>query len=115
MPHQMNQTTDLPPAVPLKTIASWLPDIFPDGTSNRGYVTREIAAKTIFVMFYTGAVEGSGRWLRPNQVTKMTDRQATRKGLHSREAWTRESLKAGGMKNIPDRRTEQRRVGEQGR
>jgi hypothetical protein len=62
-----------------------------------------MAAKTIFVMSYTGAIEGSNRWLRPNQVTKMTDSQAVRKDLASREAWAKESLKSGAMKNIPDR------------
>lgn len=63
----------LPPLLPVSDIHARLQGIFPEGTSNRNYVTREIAAKTVFVMLYVGAVEGAGRWLRPNQVTRMTD------------------------------------------
>ena len=63
----------LPPLLPVPDIHARLQGIFPEGTSNRNYVTREIAAKTVFVMLYVGAVEGAGRWLRPNQVTRMTD------------------------------------------
>ena len=33
--------------------------IFPEGTANRNYVTREVAAKTVFVMPHIGAVEGA--------------------------------------------------------
>jgi hypothetical protein len=55
----MNETDILPPLIPFPTIAAWLPEIFPEGTPNRNFVTREIAAKTIFVMLYIGAVEGA--------------------------------------------------------
>ena len=37
-----------------------------------------MAAKTIFVMLYTGAVTDRDRWIRPDQVTRMTDDQASR-------------------------------------
>ena len=47
---------------------------------NRNYVVREIAAKTVFVMLYIGAVEGAECWLRPDQVTRMTDAQAVLHG-----------------------------------
>ena len=66
--------------------------IFPDGTSNREYVTREMAAKTVFVMLYVGAVEGSGRWIRPDQVGRMTDEQAAKDSEEDREAWMVESM-----------------------
>jgi hypothetical protein len=52
-----------------------------------------MAAKTIFVMLYTGAVTDRDRWLRPDQVTRMTDRQAARAANEDREAWSAESLR----------------------
>lgn len=52
----------------------------------------EIAAKTVFVMLYIGAVESAGRWLRPDQVTRMTDAQAQCIGECERQAWTQKSL-----------------------
>jgi len=55
-------------------------------------LTRDIAVKTVFVMFYTGAVEGYDRWIRPNQVTRMTDTQCKKRNAASREAWTKASL-----------------------
>ena len=67
----------LPPLLAATDIHERLQAIFPDGTANRNYVTREIAAKTIFVMLYIGAIEGAECWLRPDQVTRMTDAQAT--------------------------------------
>ena len=66
----------LPLLLPVSDIHVRLQGIFPEGTANRNYVTREIAAKTIFVMLYVGAVGGTDRWLRPDQVTRMTDVQA---------------------------------------
>ena len=66
----------LPPLLQVPEIHQRLQTIFPGGTANRNYVTREIAAKTVFVMLYIGAVEGAERWLRPDQVTRMTDAQA---------------------------------------
>jgi len=36
----------------LQTISERLPLVFPEGTPHRNYVTREMAAKTVFVMFY---------------------------------------------------------------
>ena len=66
----------LPPLLAVIDIHERLQTIFPEGTANRIYVTREIAAKTVFVMLYIGAVEGTECWLRPDQVTRMTDAQA---------------------------------------
>ena len=56
----------LPPLLAVPDIHTRLQAIFPDGTANRNYVTREIAAKTVFVMLYIGAVEGTECWLRPD-------------------------------------------------
>ena len=63
----------LPPLLAGAEIHERLQAIFPEGTANRNYVTREIAAKTVFVMLYIGAVEGAECWLRPDQVTRMTE------------------------------------------
>lgn len=67
--------------------------IFPEGTVNRNYCTREIAAKTVFVMLYVGALHGSDVWIRPNQVTRMSDRQAREHDDFVRLAWARESMR----------------------
>ena len=66
----------LPLLLAVTDIHERLQTIFPDGTAKPNYVTREIAAKTLFVMLYIEAIEGTGCWLRPDQVTRMTDAQA---------------------------------------
>ncbi|MBV8359320.1 MAG: hypothetical protein JO189_15500 [Deltaproteobacteria bacterium] len=66
--------------------------IFPEGSPNRNNCTWEIAARTIFVVLYVGAIEGLNISLRPDQVTRMTDRQATRVSLDERPSWTKVSL-----------------------
>ena len=83
----------LPPLLAVADIHVRLQAIFPDGTANRNYVTREIAAKTVFVLLYIGAVEGTERWLRPDQVTRMTDAQAASAEDRDREAWLGESMR----------------------
>jgi hypothetical protein len=85
-------TDFLLPVPPLARITERLPAIFPEGLNQRTYFTRQIAAKTIFVMFYVGAVEGSERWLRPNQVTRMTDQQSRKTSDGDRESWTKASV-----------------------
>lgn len=94
---------ELPKIPSLALIQTRLPLIFPEGSENRNYLIRDISAKTIFVMFYTGAIEGTERWIRPDQVTKMTDRQAKKIDDKSRLEWTKVSLSPGKMKYIPDR------------
>ena len=85
--------TTLPPILPVSDISQRLQLIFPDGTASRNYVTREISAKTIFVMLYVGAIEPNLRWIRPDQVTRMTDAQAVKMGDGDREAWLVESMR----------------------
>ncbi|WP_308340232.1 hypothetical protein [Thiolapillus sp.] len=81
------------PEVPsLALIAERLPQIFPEGTEHRNYLIREMAAKTIYVMFYAGAIEGSDCWVRPSQVTDMTDEQALLTDTESRKAWVKMML-----------------------
>ena len=83
-----------PPLLPVSGIHERLQAIFPAGTPNRNFVTREIAAKTVFVMLYLNAIDGSHSWLRPNQVTRMTDAQAALTADTDREAWVGESLRS---------------------
>ncbi|EHD2270853.1 restriction endonuclease [Vibrio cholerae] len=81
------------PHVPsLEVIAERLPLIFPEGTENRNYVIREMAARTLYVMFYAGAVEGADRWIRPSQVTDMSDVQATLLTDEERQSWVKQAL-----------------------
>lgn len=93
----------LPNVPSLGTIKERLPVIFPEGTPHRNYVVREMAAKTVFVMFYSGAVQGTGRWIRPDQVTKMTDAQAGETSDAERQRWIEDSLSPGRMKTVPGR------------
>ncbi|MBP6035824.1 MAG: hypothetical protein KA603_06765 [Azonexus sp.] len=69
--------------------------VFPDGTAQRNYLTREMAARTVFVCLYAGAIEGNDCWIRPNQVCRMTDAQAARTDTASRETWCRDSARGG--------------------
>ena len=82
-----------PPLLPVSDIHKRLRTVFHEGTPNRNYVIREIAAKTVFVMLYVGAVEGAGRWVRPDQVTRMTDAQAMLDAEAERNEWAAASLR----------------------
>ena len=84
----------LPPLLPVADIHERLQTIFPEGTANRNYVTREIAAKSIFVMLYVGAVEGEDCWLRPDQVTRMSDIQAAMADDQDRTDWLEVSMRS---------------------
>ena len=81
---------NLPHVLPWPEIHARLPVIFPDGSANREHSIWEIAAKTIFVMAYVGAVEGLSVWIRPDQVTRMTDDQAAKPDAEARVAWAKE-------------------------
>jgi hypothetical protein len=79
--------------LPVEEIQKRLSGIYPEGAPERNYCTREMAASTVFVMLYVGAVEGSDIWIRPDQVTRMTDEQAQRTSVSERQRWYWESLK----------------------
>jgi hypothetical protein len=66
----------LPPYVPRELVAERLPLVFPEGTPNRIYCTRELAASTVFAMLYIGAIEHSSVRLGPVHVYRMTNIQA---------------------------------------
>lgn len=88
-------TPALPAVLDWTAIHARLQDIFPEGSPNRAQSVWEISARTIFVMLYAGAVEGTGTWIRPDQVTRMTDTQAARIDFKSRKRWLADSLKPG--------------------
>jgi hypothetical protein len=77
----------LPPFVSRDLVSDRLPSIFPEGIPNRTYCIRELAASTVFAALYIGAVEGSGRFLGPVHVYRMTTEQAARSLDGDREAY----------------------------
>lgn len=77
----------LPPYVPRELVAERLPLIFPEGTPNRVYCTRELAASTVFAMLYIGAVEHTDIRLGPVHVYRMTDLQAEASSAAERESY----------------------------
>lgn len=74
--------------------------IFPEGTEQRTYLTREMAAKTVFTALYANAIEGLDRWIRPNQVCRMTDAQTLLLDDGARETWYVESGKNGYVPQV---------------
>ena len=90
-------TRPLPPYVAVGLIAERLPVIFPEGTANRTYCTREMAARTVFVMLYLGAVEGADRWLAPKHIYRMTEDQARDSSPEARLGYGAEALRPGFM------------------
>jgi hypothetical protein len=49
--------------------------IFPVSVADRGYLVRDTAARTVFVLLYINAVEGQDVWLTPKHVYKFTVEQ----------------------------------------
>ena len=92
----------LPPYVPREVVAERLPLIFPEGTPNRTYCVRELAASAVFVALYIGALEGAGRYLGPVHVYRMTSEQAAKAGDADRQSYASAVLKRNGQ--IPGRR-----------
>ncbi len=84
----------LPPLLSVAEVNERLRAVFPEGTPNRNYVVREMAAKTVFVMLYVGAVTGAGRWVRPDQVTRMTDSQTGLGAEAERNEWRAASMRS---------------------
>ena len=92
----------LPPYVTRDLVAERLHLIFPEGTPNRVYCTRELAASTVFTALYIGAVEGSGRFLGPVHVYRMTDEQAAEPADDARTGYSAAVL--GKNSEVPGRR-----------
>jgi len=79
--------SQLPPFVPKEVIVERLPLIFPEGTPNRTYCVRDLAASTVFVALYIGAVENSGNYLGPVHVYRMTTEQSRKADDADRKAY----------------------------
>jgi hypothetical protein len=77
----------LPALLDVREIHQRLAEIFPLGTPQRNYCTREMAARTVFVMLYIGAVEGSSVWMGPKHVYRMGAGQAALRLEEDREAY----------------------------
>lgn len=70
--------------------------IFPEGTPHRSYVTRDLAASTVFVALYISAIDGTGIWLAPKHVYRMSDEQADKTDAAARKAYAAQVMKPGG-------------------
>jgi hypothetical protein len=92
----------LPPLPTWQNIHTRLPAIFPEGSANRDHSIWEISARTIFVMLYAGAVEGSELWIRPDQVTRMTTEQAEQTSDDARLEWAKASIRPSKV-DVPGR------------
>ncbi|MBZ9960753.1 restriction endonuclease [Mesorhizobium sp. B2-4-2] len=88
--------TARPPYATRDLVAGRLPLIFPEGTPNRIYCIRELAASTVFAALYIGAVEGSGRFLGPVHVYRMTREQAALADDADRDAYAATVLRKNG-------------------
>jgi hypothetical protein len=84
----------LPPYVTRTLVHHRLQMIFPDGTPNRTYCVRLMAASTVFTMLYIGAVEGTDVFLAPKHVYRMTDEQAELEDAQARSDYCVAAVKA---------------------
>ena len=77
----------LPALISWQDVHARLLVIFPEGTPDRGYLVREMTARTIFTALYIGAVDGSDAWLAPRHVVRMSDAQAAQHGDDARAGY----------------------------
>lgn len=68
----------LPDLLPVSEIQVRLQQVFPEGVENRVWLTRNMAARVVYVMLYIGAIEGEQHSLGPKHVYAMSDRQMAR-------------------------------------
>ena len=92
----------LPPYVSREVVGERLALIFPEGTPNRTYCVRELAASTAFAALYLGAIEGTNRFLGPVHVYRMTIEQAAKTADADREGYAAQVLRRNGQ--VPGRR-----------
>ena len=71
--------------------------VFPEGAPNRNYLTRMLAASTVFTALYIDAVEGSGTYLGPKHVYRMTDEQAAQTDDAARANYATSVLRTGSQ------------------
>ena len=85
----------LSPLLPIPDIQARLLQIFPAGLDMRLNLTRDMAAKTVYVFLYGGMVEGTGRNLRPSHIYFYTNEQAAKVSDDERWYWLKNSIKSG--------------------
>lgn len=71
--------------------------IFPEGTPQRNYCTREMAARAVFVMLYIGAFEGSSMWMAPKHVYRMGTAQSALRADGDRQTYIAAVEKRGSQ------------------
>jgi len=81
------------PLPDIAAIQKCLEFIFPEGTADRGYVTRDTAARTVFVMLYIDAIEGQDIWLAPKHVYKFAEHQTRQQDETSRNGYREDCLR----------------------
>lgn len=87
--------SQLPPYVTRELIHERLPLIFPEGTPNRTYLIREMAASTIFTMLYVGAIERNDTFIGPVHVYRMTTEQSVLSDDFNRKQYGIQALSKG--------------------
>lgn len=80
-----------------KQVHDRLQMVFPKGTPNRNYVTRGLAGNTIFTALYINAIEGSGVFLGPKHVYRMTNIQSGKIAVSDRVAYANDVLRSGSF------------------
>jgi hypothetical protein len=78
---------DLGEVIDSSEILKRLALIFPDGTPRRADLVAKRAARSIQVMLYVGAVKGTDVWIRPSQITRMSNEQMRRRSTEERLYW----------------------------
>lgn len=79
-----------------------LKKIVPGNVDNALFARNITAARTVFVMLYSYAVEGQGPKIRPSTVTVMTDKQSMIHSRVARESWLKQ-MQGAKKPNLPDR------------
>lgn len=90
------------PLLDVSEVQARLQAIFPEGSPRRNYCVREMAARTVFVMLYVGAIEGAGVWIGPKHVVRMGDARAADRSDAARAAYAAE-VERPGSAPPPDR------------
>ena len=85
----------MPPYASRALIGERLRLVFTEGTPHRAYCIRELAASTVFVALYVGAIEDAGIFLAPKHVYRMTAEQAALTGDTDRRFYAHQAMKPG--------------------
>src|SRR5256885_1294145 len=87
----------LPALLNVPKIHRRLLQIFPEGTPERNYCPREMAARAGLVMLYIGAVEGRGMGMAPKHVYPMGTAQPQLSSEGGRQAYIAAVEKRGSQ------------------